>query len=346
MNKVKKLVLFVVVICAVGTIKITTTQKNIAAKQTIFVMGDSKSSYYSKKKYPRRGWVQQFIPMLKNTTKVYAERPEQYKKYAHVVRYNMDQYTIENWSLGGISCKTFYQSGRFVAMLDQVKKNDYVIIALQHNDKKQNVGEKVADYRNYLIYFTQQIQKKGAKVVFMTTPPKNYTNKKKFKIYVPEYRNAMLQVAKFYKSPCIDLSKISTDYFNFRGKQYVDTLYMKLQPGIYPAWNKGIDDNTHFSENGAKVLARIIAVDLQANHQIPILNRQFKQNTEGLYKACRSAAVYKDSKQYTVKTWKHMIIQRNNAWKILYTPNVTDKQCKQAEVSLKRSLKGLKRKHG
>lgn len=257
MNKVKKLVLFVVVICAVGTIKITTMQKNIAAKQTIFVMGDSKSSYYSKKKYSRRGWVQQFIPMLKNTTKVHAERSEQYKKYSHVVRYNMDQYTIENWSLGGISCKTFYQSGRFVAMLDQVKKNDYVIIALQHNDKKQNVGEKVADYRNYLIYFTQQIQKKGA-----------------------------------------------------------------------------------------KVLARIIAVDLQANHQIPILNRQFKQNTEGLYKACQSAAVYKDSKQYTVKTWKHMIIQRNNAWKILYTSNVTDKQCKQAEVSLKRSLKGLRRKHG
>ena len=77
----------------------------------------------------------------------------------------MDQYTIENWSLGGISCKTFYQSGRFVAMLDQVKKNDYVIIALQHNDKKQNVGEKVADYRNYLIYFTQQIQKKRGKSI-------------------------------------------------------------------------------------------------------------------------------------------------------------------------------------
>lgn len=72
-----------------------------------------------------------------------------------VVRYTMDKYNIENWSISGISCKTFYQSGRFSAMIEQVKNNDYVVIALQHNDKKPKVGEKVADYKDYLIYFTQ-----------------------------------------------------------------------------------------------------------------------------------------------------------------------------------------------
>lgn len=142
MNKVKKLVLFVVVICAVGTIKITTMQKNIAAKQTIFVMGDSKAAIILKEIFKAR-MGSTVHSNAKNTTKVHAERSEQYKKYSHVVRYNMDQYTIENWSLGGISCKTFYQSGRFVAMLDQVKKNDYVIIALQHNDKSKMLVRKL-----------------------------------------------------------------------------------------------------------------------------------------------------------------------------------------------------------
>lgn len=346
MNKIKRIMLFLIVICMLGTIKVLTVEKDVEAKQTIFVMGDSKSCYYSKDKYPRRGWVQQFIPMLKNNTKVHAQRPEEYKAYSKVVRYTMDKYNIENWSISGISCKTFYQSGRFSAMIEQVKKNDYVIIALQHNDKKPEVGEKVTDYKDYLIYFTQQIQKKGGKVVFMTTPPKNYTNRQKFTIYVPEYRKAMLQVAKLYKCKYIDLSKICTDYFNFRGKKYVNTLYMKLKPGKYPAWEKGIDDNTHFCKNGAKVLARMIAVDLQVNHQISILNHQLKQDTKGLYQVYRKAATYKNKRKYTKKTWNNMIAQRNKAWKILYTPNATNQQCRQAEKSLKRSLKGLKRKHG
>lgn len=231
-------------------------------------------------------------------------------------------------------------------MLKRIRKNDYVIIALQHNDKKPDVGEKVADYKYYLIYFTQHIQRKGGKVIFMTTPPKNYADRKTFKIYVPEYRNAMLQVAKNLKCNYIDLSKLSTDYFNFRGKNYVNTLYMKLNPGQYPAWEQGINDDTHFQRDGARVLARIIAVDLQANRQIPMLNKQFRQNTNALYATFQKAATYKNKKQYIDKSWNNMVKQRNNAWTILYTPGATNKQCHKAEQSLRRSLKGLRRKHG
>lgn len=231
-------------------------------------------------------------------------------------------------------------------MLKRIRKNDYVIIALQHNDKKPDVGEKVADYKHYLIYFIQHIQRKGGKVIFMTTPPKNYADRKTFKIYVPEYRNAMLQVAKDFKCNYIDLSKLSTDYFNFRGKNYVNTLYMKLNPGQYPAWEQGINDDTHFQRDGARVLACIIAVDLQANRQIPMLNKQFRQNTNALYATFQKAATYKNKKQYTDKSWNNMIKKRNNAWTILYTPGATNKQCHKAEQSLRRSLKGLRRKHG
>ena len=47
---------------------------------------------------------------------------------------------------------------------------------------KNLTGEKVADYKHYLIYFIQHIQRKGGKVIFMTTPPKNYADRKTFKI--------------------------------------------------------------------------------------------------------------------------------------------------------------------
>lgn len=312
MNKIKRAALCIIVISVVFGIKLSNKETDVSAKQTLFVMGDSKSSFYPRKRYPRQGWVQQFIPMLKSKGKV----------------------------------KPFYETGRFAGMLKRIRKNDYVIIALQHNDKKPDVGEKVADYKHYLTYFTQHIQRKGGKVIFMTTPPKNYVDRKTFKIYVPEYRNAMLQVAKDFKCNYIDLSKLSTDYFNFRGKNYVNTLYMKLNPGQYPAWEQGINDDTHFQRDGARVLARIIAVDLQANRQIPMLNKQFRQNTNALYATFQKAATYKNKKQYTDKSWNNMVKQRNNAWTILYTPGATNKQCHKAEQSLRRSLKGLRRKHG
>lgn len=325
MNKIKRAALCIIVISVVFGIKLANKETDVSAKQTLFVMGDSKSSFYPRKKYPRQGWVQQFIPMLKSKGKVKPYHLEECKDYENVVRYDFHKYSIENWSKGGISCKTFYETGRFAGMLKRIRKNDYVIIALQHNDKKPDVGEKV---------------------IFMTTPPKNYADRKTFKIYVPEYRNAMLQVAKDFKCNYIDLSKLSTDYFNFRGKNYVNTLYMKLNPGQYPAWEQGINDNTHFQRDGAKVLARIIAVDLQANRQIPMLNKQFRQNTNALYATFQKAATYKNKKQYTDKSWNNMVKQRNNAWTILYTPGATNKQCHKAEQSLRRSLKGLRRKHG
>lgn len=67
---------------------------------------------------------------------------------------------------------------------------------------------------------------------------------------------------------------------------------MKLNPGQYPAWEQGINDDTHFQRDGARVLARIIAVDLQANRQIPMLNKQFRQNTNALYASNVSRSSY------------------------------------------------------
>lgn len=71
-----------------------------------------------------------------------------------------------------------------------------------------------------------------------------------------------------------------------------------------------------------------------------------KQDTRGFYQAYEKAATYKNKRKYIKKTWNNMIKQRNKAWKTLYTPNATNQQCRRAEISLKRSLKGLRRKHG
>lgn len=108
MNKIKRAALCIIVISVVFGIKLSNKETDVSAKQTLFVMGDSKSSFYPRKKYPRQGWVQQFIPMLKSKGKVKPYHLEECKDYENVVRYDFHKYSIENWSKGGISCKTFY----------------------------------------------------------------------------------------------------------------------------------------------------------------------------------------------------------------------------------------------
>ena len=90
--------------------------------------------------------------------------------------------------------------------------------------------------------FYTAYSKKRRKSYLHDNTTEELCGRRTFKIYVPEYRNAMLQVAKDFKCNYIDLSRLSTDYFNFRGKNYVNTLYMKLNLGQYPAWEQGINE--------------------------------------------------------------------------------------------------------
>ena len=57
MNKIKRAALFIIVISVVLGIKLPYNETDVSAKQTLFVMGDSKSSFYPRKKFPRQGWV-------------------------------------------------------------------------------------------------------------------------------------------------------------------------------------------------------------------------------------------------------------------------------------------------
>lgn len=55
MNKIKRAALCIIVISVVFGIKLSNKETDVSAKQTLFVMGDSKSSFYPRKRYPRQG---------------------------------------------------------------------------------------------------------------------------------------------------------------------------------------------------------------------------------------------------------------------------------------------------
>ena len=73
-------------------------------------------------------------------------------------------------------------------MLQQVNKNDYVIIALGHNDARREYAS-LGKYKKNLTYCIKMIQKKGAEVsIGCTTPPRNFTRSaKKIRINAKDY---------------------------------------------------------------------------------------------------------------------------------------------------------------
>lgn len=70
MNKIKRAALCIIVISVVFGIKLSNKETNVSAKQTLFVMGDSKSSFYPRKKYPRQGGCSSLFRCLRAKEKL------------------------------------------------------------------------------------------------------------------------------------------------------------------------------------------------------------------------------------------------------------------------------------
>lgn len=312
-----------------------------AKKRTLFIMGDSKSRYYFAEETPRGGWGQELTVYLKGGKSARAEMPREYKDYPGVIRQRLPKMNIENWGKSGASVKSFVDSGQFEGMLKQVRKNDHVIIAFGHNDARRS-SENLATYKTNMTRCIQKIRNKGAIVILVTTPPRNFTSAKSVNINAPVFRKATLDIAKRYKLSCIDLNQECVNYFNFRGKRVYNPWYMKYNPGVNPKYPAGIDDSTHFNQNGAKVLAKIVAVSIQNDKKQKFLSSQFTIKTKNLYKSYTKAKKYKKNK-YTKASWKKLIKARDRAWVTLYSPGAANSQYKKTDIALKKAMKGLKK---
>lgn len=75
-----------------------------AQKKTIFIMGDSKSRYYSDEERPRDGWGQELVHYLKGGKGSTAEFPKEYSGYSGVVRHRLQNLNIENWGAKLCQC--------------------------------------------------------------------------------------------------------------------------------------------------------------------------------------------------------------------------------------------------
>lgn len=191
--------------------------------------------------------------------------------------FDENRITVENHALGGTSSRTFYNR-LWKDVLKGVRKDDWVIIELGHNDngpydsgrarasipgigketldvtiKETGERETVYTYGEYMRRFICETKAKGAYPILMSLTPRNAWEDKDSTVITRVNQTFGLwakQVAKKEKVPFIDLNEITARKFEKFGKEKVKYMFYL--------------DRIHTSVFGARVNAASAAEGLRA----------------------------------------------------------------------------------
>ena len=208
---------------------------------TVFLAGDSTLAPKQENKRPETGWG------------------EQLQK-----RFDEKKLRIDNHAANGRSTKTFISEGRWQALLDKVKEGDYVLIQFGHNDQAKEKGERYTppdDFRHNLERFVAEVRAKKATPVLLTPVMRRRFDKGgKFYDVHGEYPDLTRRVAAEQKVALIDMHRMSEKVLVRYGPEESRRLFLQLKAGENPNYPQGVEDNTHFSPQGADLMAAL-AVD-------------------------------------------------------------------------------------
>ncbi|WP_227871854.1 rhamnogalacturonan acetylesterase [Paenibacillus bovis] len=205
---------------------------------TIYLAGDSTVQTYREAQRPQAGWGQM------------------------IGQYLDDSIAVSNQAIGGRSSRSFIEQGRLDTIISQIQPGDYLMIQFGHNDadRKPERYTPVQDYHNYLKVYIHGARSKGATPILVTpVSRRDYNASGQFNVSFPEYVAAMKQVAAETQTPLLDLSARSVAYYNSVGIEGTTSIFLHVQPGLYPYFPNGVVDNTHFQEYGAMQIAGLVA---------------------------------------------------------------------------------------
>jgi lysophospholipase L1-like esterase len=251
MNALLKVVLIGLIIPVMGIGGITgcdsvKKESSEAKNVTVYLVGDSTVCNYDASQAPRMGWGQV------------------------LGKYFAENVKVDNQAASGRSSKSFISENRLQPILDKLKKGDYLFIQFGHNDEKTDEARHTDPYTTFkstLMQYIDGARKAGAQPVLVTP-----VNRRKFdsngKLVQTHgsYPAAMLQLAKEQNVPCIDLTAKSEELFNKLGPEGTLKVFLNLNAGENPNYPDGVQDDTHFCENGANELAKIIVQGVKDNN--------------------------------------------------------------------------------
>lgn len=213
-------------------------------KIKIFMAGDSTMSIKETKAYPETGWGMPFTCFWDSTV------------------------TVVNRAKNGRSTKTFISEGLWRSIHDEMKEGDYVFIQFGHNDESIEKKERYATPDTFKMNLTRFIQdaraKKATPILFTPVSRRKFDKEGKAVATHEQYSALVKEVAKETGVLMIDLDEKSRALYQQFGMENSKLLFLQLQAGEHPNYPEGKNDNTHFSEMGARLIAQLVLKELKS----------------------------------------------------------------------------------
>ena len=203
---------------------------------TVFLAGDSTMAEKLDDKRPETGWGEKLQQL-----------------------FSADEVKVANHAKNGRSTKTFLEEKLWQQLLENVKAGDYVFIEFGHNDQAKAKSERYtppADFQANLVRFVTDVRKRKAYPVLMTPVARRRFNPSgEFYDTHGEYPDLVRRVATDYKVPLIDMLQKSERVLQKLGPEESRKLFLHLKANENSNYPNGIEDNTHFNDYGAQVMA-------------------------------------------------------------------------------------------
>jgi lysophospholipase L1-like esterase len=218
-------------------------------KIKIFIAGDSTASIKDVKAYPETGWGMPFVYFWDSTV------------------------TVVNKAKNGRSTKSFKNEGLWKQIMDESSGGDYVFIQFGHNDEvptKSNATTEPEFKNNLKQYVTETRSKNAIPVLLTPMARRNFDSLSgKIKGTHDVYAQIIRDVAKEEKVVLFDMDKLTQALYQHFGVENSKLLFLQLKPAEHPNYPGGKEDNTHFSELGARLVAQLVLQEIR--NQIPEL---------------------------------------------------------------------------
>jgi lysophospholipase L1-like esterase len=208
----------------------------------IFLAGDSTMSIKETGNYPETGWGMPFVYFWDSSV------------------------SVINLAKNGRSTKTFITGGLWNKIMQNAAENDFVIIQFGHNDE---VPTKVNSYTtpdtfqlNLTRFINEARQKKAIPVLCSPVARRKFSSSGELLPSHEMYSKLVKEVALREKVVFIDLDYLSQALYSQLGVEQSKLLFVQLKPGEHPNYPDGKEDNTHFNELGARMIAQIMLKEL------------------------------------------------------------------------------------
>ncbi|MCF7619232.1 rhamnogalacturonan acetylesterase [Bacillus sonorensis] len=167
---------------------------------------------------------------------------------------------IVNLAKGGASSNSFIDEGVLDAIAGRLLPGDYLFIQFGHNDQKSYGTDPFTSYQEQLSRYIHTARNNQAYPVLVTPVQRRHFDENGGIVNtLGDFPKAMMELAEYLQVAMIDLWSKTKALYESLGIEGSKRLFVHFQPGEHPHYPDGIIDNTHFSEEGARQTAGLVA---------------------------------------------------------------------------------------